>query len=376
MISKIINILLVYFLCVANFVVLTVPYVVILYPFLHFTSFRTIGIVKFLLVIGFFLSSWMLILWICDFLFSFSIKKSLKYSKSYKHKSNIQYYQVIDKIYKKIHSVYNISFDILIKNSANIEAYAISSFSKKIVVISTETLLKLQRSSKNSEEFELALSGLLAHEASHLLNKDSLPGALLNINKAATYFMAKKTSMLYLIFLFLLSKVPFIGRFFFKIAKNLSLALQKITVYFMDKIVLKIYYFASKILTRGLEYRSDRDAAKTFGPESITLCLNILAGNSYNSIFSTHPSTVARTSHVAKVKGGVFAIRQNFITWMFNTISILLIFIIPIVLYKFANPEIIYGYFIEFCDAVLAIINLIKYKIIELKYFILRLVNV
>lgn len=361
MFSKIINILLVYLLCIANFAVLTLPYIAILYPFLHFTSFAELGVQRFILICAFALSSLMFVMWVLDFLFSSSINNILKHCKSYKHKQYAKYFAVIDRIYKQIQRRYGISFYILIKNSNQIDAFATASFSKRVVVISTQTLSKIERSCNSAEEFENAMSGLLAHEASHLLNKDFLPGALLNLNQRATYSLAKFTSTLYALVFYILARVPFFGGPIALFAKAISNNIERILRFFMDKIIFKIYYFFAKILTRGIEYRSDADAAKMFGPSSISSCLQILAGDSYNSVFSTHPSTPLRIKAASKFAKTKLEIRQHFLTGFLNVFSIAIIICAPFYLYKVADPLIIYKFGADFAGSILSI----YYKIVN-----------
>ncbi len=333
MFSKITSILLVYVLCLLNFAFLTIPFVLALSPLLLIKG--NIGneiLIGCILLFAFCVSSLILALWFFDYLFSFTIRSYIKKTKSYTHKKYELYKPYIQHAHKIITQKYNLSFKILIKESETIEAFATGSFSTNIVVISTATLEKLEYKSKTKEEFANAIAGLLGHEASHLLNKDFLPGNLLMLNQKATNFVAKLSGLLTSCIFMIFSVIPYIGRPLRKIGKLIHSKSSSSLNFSMQNIVLPIYFFVNRFLTRAIEYRSDKDAARAFGFAGITLCLNMIAGNSYNSIFSTHPSTNKRVASVKGVGEQRF-ISAGFLILLLNYLSFVIIFLSPFVLY-------------------------------------------
>lgn len=333
MFSKITSILLVYALCLLNFAFLTIPFIIIMSPLLlikgHLGSELMIGCV---LLFAFCVSSLVLAFWFLDYLFSFSVRSYIKKTKSYTHKKYELYKPYIQHAHKIITQKYNLSFKILIKESETIEAFATGSFSTNIVVISTATLEKLEYKSKTKEEFANAIAGLLGHEASHLLNKDFLPGNLLMLNQKATNFVAKISGFFASCIFTMFSVIPYLGKPLRKVSKLIHGKSSYLLNFSMQNLVLPIYFFVNRFLTRAIEYRSDKDAARAFGFAGITLCLNMIAGNSYNSIFSTHPSTPKRVSSVNGVGEQKF-ITAGFLILLLNYLSFVIIFLSPFVLY-------------------------------------------
>ena len=333
MFAKVLNILLVYFLCIANFAFLTIPFIILLSPLLLIKGSLGINvIISCIVIFGFAVSSIVLLFWFLDFLFAISVRQYIKNTKPYSHKKYAIYKEYIDNAYKIIKQKYNISFKILIKDSDSIEAFATGGFGLKIVVISNATLEKLELKSKDPEEFQIAIAGLLGHEASHLLNKDFLPGTLLATNQKATSIFANISGLAMSCVFMILSTIPYFGKYAKALAKLVYKNSHYILGFFMNKILLPFYFFISKILSRSIEYRSDNDSAKAFGNLGVSLCLQMLAGNDYNSIFSTHPSTSKRILHVKSVAEQK-RVDAKFAVQILNYLSIILIVLTPFILY-------------------------------------------
>lgn len=112
-----------------------------------------------------------------DFYYGFTIKSFIKESRPIDKIPELDFLQKsFDETIKNFH-IKNVQF--LLKESEEINAFAILSLRKKYVVITTGIIEHILKSYNTNEEQDKAFRGLIAHELSHLLNWDSLPNLIL-----------------------------------------------------------------------------------------------------------------------------------------------------------------------------------------------------
>lgn len=232
---------------------------------------------------------------IVDFIFSFSIR-SLTKSASLITKDNHYGYLEIYDIFEEVKKLYGInSVKLYIGETEEINAYAVSTFRKKVVILTTGLIETITVNSNTKEEALDALEGIIGHELSHLENWDFLPGYILNTSN----FISKKILNIMLVVFNLLSIVPMVGVFFSFIYNISTMGLNS----FHRFIIIPLYRLVERYLSRVKEYRCDLHSALTLGWQKIFYGLSHLGVDSYSNIYSSHPNTLSRLLKVYKKSG-------------------------------------------------------------------------
>jgi Zn-dependent protease with chaperone function len=257
---------------------------------------------KSLLVIQFFLSSFMSLYIILDYIFGITV---MKYRKKCINVSRSDKFGYIGDIFKKAESKFDSrSIDFYIQASENINAFAVGSMRKNVIILTTGIINFIKEKTEDKKQQDNALAGIIGHEISHIINMDFLPGMVMHVNEISTRFVFRCLDLLFHSSIFLFSFIPILGR----IAKLLIKGAHKLTEYICDKLIDvtdALYEFFRRWISRKIEYRSDMDSAQAMGGLNIYTALTFLDnGDSsvLDNIFSTHPRIKSRIVRVAKVR--------------------------------------------------------------------------
>ncbi|MCE3254546.1 MAG: hypothetical protein K0R25_40 [Rickettsiaceae bacterium] len=335
MLSKPLNLLLVYVLILINFLILVLPFAVAIVPFIDLGKAQVIfekyislkpEIVFYWLVFA--VSFFMILYLLCDFIFGFSVNSTLKDCEKYEELSGYDFLEdVIGDVRFKFGAP---KVDLYIKPSEQVNAFAVGGIRKKAIVLTTGLIDHFATSTENDRQFLLALRSIVGHEMSHLMNKDYLSGLLIIANQRANNFIGK-------ILLFSFSSMARIFGYRGEISNKMVWLIfliydicNWILNIFNRIVVNNIYKFLKNFLGRLAEYRCDRESAKAFGGIDMAFALSFLGKSGYLSLFSTHPSTARRIRKVEVVEEKNAIIRPFFITEISNFASIM---ILPVICY-------------------------------------------
>ncbi len=330
MFSKPFNLFLVYSLTVANLLIVFLPFSAIFIPVFYMNRTDiTQGILDLTYISAFIVSFIMIFYLFMDLLFGFSIwgltkkcKAAEKYQKKYKFIKQI----IVN--FKELQQKFaSPKAKLLISNSNEVNAYAIGSFRKKIVVITLGLISHIRERCETEEEFQLAVKAIMAHEFSHLVNKDFLPTLLLLASQKATNFVANLLRLFFNLQITLFTRIPILGGLLYVLIINFYYLTNFLVTFFHRFILLKIFNFLKLHFSRATEYRCDREAAYACGGLNTAYALSFLGDNGFVTIFSTHPRTKNRMKKVKDIKEKSGKIRVSALNQLSNffSISILLI---------------------------------------------------
>lgn len=333
MFSKPINLILVFLLTVFNIVILLVPFLAMLLPFMNFegnvlvVSDTIYQKAKYLVTLSVFAVSFFMIIYLfLDFIFGFSVRSSLKNCIRYE---KLKDYDFLGNIFDQIKTKFNQkSVKLYIKNSEEINAYAISSVGSKAIVLTRGLLNHFLVECDDSKKLLYSLRAIMGHEMSHLANKDFLPSFLIIANQKATNLTSK---ILRTIFNFLSGVMIFISRDSRMVADfmaNIYLITNFFLTAFNRFIIYNIYEFLRRFISRSIEYRCDIQSAQAFGGSGMALALSMLGKNGYFTLFSTHPQTIKRIKKVEKIKAKDSIITPRFFDSLANYFSIMFLIVI------------------------------------------------
>ncbi len=352
MFAKPINMILVYIVTIFNVMILASPIVAVVAPLLEirdntiiieYDTFQKIKLAFFLM--AFLVSSMMLFYLILDFLFGLSLRSSLKNcqrfekNKDYDFLANI-FDQVKDKFNEKRVKLY-------IKNSNEINAFAVSSLGGKAIVLTSGLINHYLKYCTDSKQFLYALRSIMGHEMSHLINKDFLPSFLIISNQKVTNF---SSSLLYSAFKMtsrIMGSIPYGGKFASHTMDKTYSALNLLITFFNRFVVYSVYEFLRKFISRSIEYRCDNQSAKAFGGGNMAFALSMLGDSGYFTLFSTHPRTKARVKKVQDIKISDKIIRPKFFDSLANYLSLLFLVVICAYFAKQARIDVMAHEFIK-----------------------------
>ncbi len=328
-----------------HFAVLLIPFCVLTYIFLKIISplnagqiFQYIG--EFWWLCLFIISAGMCFYIILDFIFGFTVTNMSRGTKDIR---TVKQYEKIYEIFTVICEKFrrkNVRLHIM--QDETINAYALGTFNKSRIFITTGLMQHMQGESADDDEFYKSISGVLGHEMSHIVNMDFLPGTLSYIAEKTMHRISYFLDCAVMIVGAIVSVVPVFG----KLTKMFILKVyQFVNTIFVElcyqKIVLPLDYFISMMLSRRVEYRSDRDSAKALGGDCIAIALEKLNDSSgvWRSIFSTHPPMKYRIKKATKISktDDSIHISPSFITDFANMWCIVMLFFATICLGFKAN---------------------------------------
>lgn len=357
MLSKPIHFILVYIITVFNISILFCPLLAALIPFVSRKglAFSISGSVVDKAVIAFFfliflVSVLMLAYFFLDFIFGFAVRASLKGCRRFE---KVKEFDFLAKIFEQA----KIKFGerhvkLYIKESAEVNAYAVASFGRKAVILTSGLIKDYLRNSKNPEDFLRSIRSIIGHEMSHLINKDFLPTYMIIANKNAVNFV----SFILKVFFNILSKIvlfiPYGGRFFGLFMNETYSALNFVLNGFNKLIVNNLYEFLRKSISRSSEYRCDRQSAHAFGGANMARSLSFLGESGYFTVFATHPSTKSRMKKVKDIQAKNKVIRPIFMDSISNYLAFLMLFIVCLYFAKQAGVDVMVRYYVRQHDEI------------------------
>lgn len=361
MFAKPISLILVFVITIINIIILLLPFMAMLLPLVDFSN-QTIVIgsnmiekFKLLVIISAFLVSFLMLFYVfLDILFGFSMRSALKKCVNCKRVKDCKF--LLD-VFKEVQDRFaQKSVKLYIKNSDEVNAYAISSLGRKAVVV-TRGMIRHFFNSCSQEDAIKALKSIMAHEMSHLVNSDSLPSFLIIINQKATNLTSKLLSIIFNIGARIFSFMPYGGRIASYLMVDVYNIINRVMTFFNRVVVFNVYEFLRKIISRSIEYRCDMQAAKAFGGKNMSLALSLLGEGGYFTIFSTHPKTKSRIARVQHIKQSRFRIRAKFFDVIANYFSLLLITILSVYFAKLAQIDVIVRDFVKNHEAIYRLLS-------------------
>ena len=339
MLSKPFSLFLVYVLTIFNFAILTLPFLVAIFPFIHidgdkivFAKYITFNPKIALLTLIFIISFLMMCYLFLDFILGFSVRSALKGCQRY---DKIQGYKFLHNTFEEVRAKFSCkSVKLYIKDSEEINAFAVGGMSRKAVAITSGLIEHYTKNTENDQQFFSAIRSILGHEMSHLINKDFLPGLLIMINQKVTNFVS---SILMLFFHIIIQCFTYLRVQNRKVA-TMIMALYNISDWILTSfsrlIVYHIYEFLRNFFGRAIEYRCDRQSAKAFGGINMAFALSLLGKSGYFTLFSTHPATEKRMKKVEIVEEKNAVIHPALLSKISNFASIM---ILPLICFYAAH---------------------------------------
>lgn len=341
MFAKPISIILVYIMVIINLIIITLPFSAVIFSILILSksglAFGSISanlingdllykFYKFFMLIGFLAAGLMLIYIILDMIFGFSVFFSLKNCKRYE---KFKEYDFLSDIFNQVKGKFGQPrVKLYIKNSNEINAFAAGSFSSKAIVLTHGIIRHYLNNCNNSQEFSYALRSIIAHEMSHLINKDFIPGFIIMTNQKATNLLAKLIHYFFYIFVSVIKFMPYGGRLSSFIMNRIYSFVHFIITIFNRFAIYNIYRFLTLFISRSIEYRCDYQASRAFGGKKMAFALSMLGKNGYFTIFSTHPNTKSRINNVINVNVGNSIIMPRIVDSVANYFSIMILILI------------------------------------------------
>ncbi len=352
MFAKPINLILVYILTVFNIAILSSPLIAILVPFfaskhpaLQFNDDILSKLKLALFFLMFLVSFFMLFYMMLDFLFGLAMHSSLKGCKPYQ---KLKDYNFLDKIFSDVKYKFDEkNVKLYIKNSNEINAYAVGSIGRKAIVLTAGLINCYLNKSENAQQFSSAIRSVLSHEMSHLINRDFLPTYLIIANKKATNTAA---NIVYIGFKFMSKAViwmPLGGRFLSHMMIKTHNLLYFFVKIFNKLIVYNMYEFLRRFISRSIEYRCDKQAAEAFGGKNMAFALSYLGESGYFTLFSTHPGTKRRINKVINVEAIDGFVRPKFIDTISNSFALMFLVVICIFFANQAKLDILLHQYIR-----------------------------
>jgi Zn-dependent protease with chaperone function len=344
MFSKPISLILVYVITIFNIVILASPILALITPFLHFKSNVIVlenGLYQ-KLKFGFFfllflVSFLMLVYLVIDFLFGFSVRASLKGCTRYE---KIKDYDFLTELFDQAKNKFGEkTVKLYIKNSDEVNAFAISSLRIKAVVLTRGLIDKYLSECHNPKNFLYALRSIIGHEMSHLVNKDFLPTFLIITNQKITNLVSVILNIIFNIVVRVISFAPYGGRFSARIMSDTYMVTNFIITAFNRFVVYNVYELLRRFLSRSIEYRCDRQSARAFGGKKMAFALSMLGESGYFTLFSTHPKTVSRIRKVEKIKLSESIVKPGFFDSLSNYFSLMFLVIICLYFAKQAKVD-------------------------------------
>ncbi len=344
MFSKPISLVLVYVITIINIVVLASPLLAVIVPFVHLDNNALIiehalfQKIKFgFLLLCFIVSFLMLIYLVLDFLFGFSVRTSLKGCTRYE---KIKDYDFLTDLFNQVKTKFGEkNVKLYIKNSDEVNAYAISSLRSRAIVLTSGIINHYLNECPDPKKFLYALRSILGHEMSHLVNKDFLPTFLIITNQKITNLVSSVLFIIFNLVIRALNMMPFGGRTSSQLMRDFYLLINFAVTFFNRFVVYNIYEFLRRTLSRSIEFRCDHQSAKAFGGKSMALALSMLGESGYYTIFSTHPKTKARMARVENIKISDAIVKPQFFDSLSNYFALMFLMVICLYFAKQAHVD-------------------------------------
>tara|TARA_B100001564_G_C20625321_1_gene664387 strand:+ start:181 stop:1284 length:1104 start_codon:yes stop_codon:yes gene_type:complete len=331
MLAKPLMLMLAFCLTLVNMVFLSIPLGIIFLPIYLILGYNTIFVA---LDIGIFIvasiSCFMVLYLLFDMFFGMTARRLTKGCPTIGNAGEmLREHDRFERHFLMMKSQFNLpKAELFISPSNKVNAYAVGSFRRKVVIMTMGLINTIYQKSENRHQLDDTIKGILGHELSHLKNKDFLPGNLVYANQVIQNFISKFIYITFHIALLLFLFIPYIGRYIRKFLFLLHNITTKYTQFFYKFLFMPFYNFLYKWFNRSIEYRCDLDAAKVIGGSGMATALSMLGKGAYFSIFSTHPRTKHRINHIKDARPTGAKIRQGFFNMVATFFALcLLIFV-------------------------------------------------
>lgn len=344
MFAKPLNLILVYIVTVFNVIILASPVLAVAVPFMDFSdNSLTIDynlyykIKTAFIFLAFAVSFLMLAYFFLDFLFGFSVRSSLKNCTRHEKLKDYDFLSdVFDQVKNKFDEKY---VRLYVKNSDEINAFAVSSLGGKAIVLTRGLINHYLIECSDPKKFLYALRSIIAHEMSHLVNKDFLPTFLIIANQKVTNFISNILRLAFNFIAEVLRVLPYGGNAMYNAMHNVHTILNVVINSFNRFVVFNFYEFLRRFVSRSIEYRCDRQAAKAFGGQNMSFALSMLGESGYFTLFSTHPRTIKRMEKVREIELSDSVIRPSFIDSLSNYLAFMFLMVICLYFAKQAHVD-------------------------------------
>ncbi|MGJ0493734.1 M48 family metalloprotease [Aliarcobacter cryaerophilus] len=327
------------FLTFIHFMIVAIPFYMAIIPLIKYVKENNIIYLPndlfTYIIIGMFSIS--IIYLLIDLIFGFTVEQVIQNTKEIKKLNNFKLEQeLFEEVIEKF-DIKNVKF--MIEESNEINAYAVASFRKKYVVITTSILKHILNSFETEEERKDALKGLIGHELSHLINWDFLPNLILISGENVSIHVQKFFLLFLNVLIVLFRIIPILGAFLSLITVYTYNFLSYFMTYSYKLLIRPTYNLFERFLSRRIEYRCDYQSAQALNWQSMYLILYSLLsldGNTYHSPFSTHPNTISRILNIYNIKNSKKRISVNFISKYFGIfiLSMISLFLVYFYIYK------------------------------------------
>jgi Zn-dependent protease with chaperone function len=352
MFAKPINLIAVYIITSINLAIVMIPTLILIIPFVNFRGnvlvidgflFQRIEFLFFAIV--FLVSFLMLFYMVLDFIFGFSVLNSLKGCKRY---DSLKDYDFLTDIFKETQNKFGQwQVKLYIKESPEINAYAVGSVRRKAMILTSGLINHYYNSISDRKDFLIAVRSIMAHEMSHLINNDFLPTFLFIANQRVTNFVSYLIRFIFNFVAGISAMIPIAGF----VLNNMLILLYNIINFFLNLfnrlIVTNIYNFLHKFISKNIEYRADRQAAKAFGGQNMAFALQFLGKDGYFNLFSDHPKTVNRIKKVKDVEATSFAVSQTLIDGFSNYFALMFLLVVCCYFAKEAKIDVMIRIYLE-----------------------------
>ncbi|MBM5783047.1 MAG: hypothetical protein FJ368_06495, partial [Pelagibacterales bacterium] len=259
MFAKPISLILVYIVTIINIFVIFSPFLALVIPFVDVQNSTIVlnsGLyqkIKFAACFVLFLTSFLMLIYLMlDLLFGFSVRSSLK--NCIRHEK-LKDYDFLSGVFDQVKNKFGEkSVRLYVKNSNEINAYAVSSFGTKAIVLTSGLINHYLMQCQDAKKFLYMLRSIMGHEMSHLINKDFLPTFLIITNQKVTNFISSFIKIIFIFISRILSLMPYGGR----TSSSLMIDVYNISSYFLTAfnrfIVYGIYEFLRRFIGRNIEY--------------------------------------------------------------------------------------------------------------------------
>ena len=344
MFAKPFKLILIYILTIVNITFVLAPFLAFIAPFIDYSRngvvidynlYQKIKIAFSTAVFG--ISFFMLFYMFCDYIFGFSVRASLKNCKRY---DKLKGYEFLKEIFFQTQERFNASgVKLYIKNSNEVNAYAVSSMASGAVVLTKGLIDHYLVLSKDSKEFLFSLRSIMGHEMSHLINRDFLPTFFVICNQKATNFISRILHNILFFKINFFNRLPFIGSYYASFIYYAYAFINFMLTVVNKYLVLTTYNFLNKFASRSIEFRCDYQSAQAFGGENMASALEKLGESGYFTIFSTHPKTTKRIKNVKLIKVINKNISPKFLDNIANYLTTMILIAICLYFAKQANID-------------------------------------
>lgn len=208
-----------------------------------------------------------------NLVFGFSVfKKSLRLKN---YKLSLRYGNLLSKPFEDIQERLKLySTKLMISPENEVKAYIIASLGRSIICISIGMLDALRVRTKTDEDFQKAISGIIATQGIQIAKCTYFPQQMIDINSSVISFIKNILKFVSNILCKIIGFIPLFGDPISKIIRGMIFIIE----YFINtthKTLFGLYYLIVKIRYINSRFTFEKQAAKIVGGESVSLALSL-----------------------------------------------------------------------------------------------------